>query len=176
MIGFSLGAHIVGAAGDHFQKLTGAKFGRITGLDPANPCFKTGHSLHGIHKSVADFVDIIHTNPGALGKREALGHVDFYPDGYASVKSGCTFLSCSHLRAWQYYAESVYREHERDFMASPCSSLLMLELGLCSGGEIPMGFATPKDARGSYLLGVYEESPYGKNHKTREFDKNCAKC
>lgn len=57
---------------------------RITGLDPANPCFNEGHNLTGLARGDAEFVDIIHSNPGALGKRDSLGDADFYPNGYVN--------------------------------------------------------------------------------------------
>lgn len=81
LIGHSLGAHIVGSAGRAYHELTGLLLPRITGLDPANPCFNEGEMLGGIARGDAQFVDIIHSNPGALGKRDALGDVDFYPNG-----------------------------------------------------------------------------------------------
>lgn len=54
---------------------------RITGLDPANPCFNEGEDLTGLSRGDADFIDVIHTNPGVLGKRDAVGDCDFYPNG-----------------------------------------------------------------------------------------------
>lgn len=82
VIGHSLGAHIVGAAGRTFNELSGGQLiPRITGLDPARPCFNAGETLTGLSRGDAEFVDIIHSNPGALGKRDPLGDADFYPNG-----------------------------------------------------------------------------------------------
>lgn len=81
LIGHSLGAQIVGAAGRHFQALTSKMIPRITGLDPANPCFNEGEALSGIYRGDAVFVDIIHSNSMVLGKRDPIGDVDFYPNG-----------------------------------------------------------------------------------------------
>lgn len=81
LVGHSLGAHIVGAAGKTFYEKTGRLLPRITGLDPANPCFIQGERLNGLSRGDAEFVDIIHTNPGVLGKREPIGDIDFYPNG-----------------------------------------------------------------------------------------------
>lgn len=48
LIGHSLGAHIVGAAGRSFQiESFGQILPRITGLDPAKPCFREGEVLNG---------------------------------------------------------------------------------------------------------------------------------
>lgn len=38
------------------------KVQRITGLDPAHPCFHTSSSGMTLDKSHAPFVDVIHTN------------------------------------------------------------------------------------------------------------------
>lgn len=38
---------------------------RITGLDPANPCFNQGENLTGLARGDAEFVDVIHSNPGS---------------------------------------------------------------------------------------------------------------
>jgi hypothetical protein len=47
LLGTSLGAHIVGSAGKSFQMETGQLLPRITGLDPAKPCFREGELLNG---------------------------------------------------------------------------------------------------------------------------------
>ena len=54
---------------------------RITALDPAKPCFREGEELQGIQRNDATFVDVIHTNPGALGISESVGDADFFPNG-----------------------------------------------------------------------------------------------
>lgn len=82
LIGHSLGAHICGEAGRSFTKLSNRLLSRITGLDPARPCFNEGQQLSGIQKGDAEFVDIIHSNPGILGVSESIGDVDFFPNGY----------------------------------------------------------------------------------------------
>lgn len=48
LLGTSLGAHMVGSAGRSFQIETNGKLlPRITGLDPAKPCFREGETLNG---------------------------------------------------------------------------------------------------------------------------------
>lgn len=51
------------------------------GLDPANPCFNQGENLTGLARGDAEFVDVIHSNSGALGKRDPIGDADFFPNG-----------------------------------------------------------------------------------------------
>ena len=164
LIGFSLGAHIAGYAARYFEQITGEKINRITGLDPANPCFGEGQSLEGLHRGDAEFVDVIHTNPGALGKKDALGDIDFYVQGFAPIKPGCTVFGCSHARAWQYYAESVYPGYEENFLATHCSSLRKVENGQCNESTVtPMGYAVPNDKKGTFMLSVNSQLPYGEN-------------
>ncbi len=47
LMGHSLGAHIASAAGRTFQMETGQLLPRITGFDPAKPCFREGETLNG---------------------------------------------------------------------------------------------------------------------------------
>lgn len=54
------------------------KVGRISGLDPAYPCFESESALLRLKESDAEFVDVIHTNgePGInpnLGMYERIG-------------------------------------------------------------------------------------------------------
>ena len=46
------------------------------------PCFKEGEALAGLSRGDAEFVDIIHSDSGALGKGDPIGDADFYPNGY----------------------------------------------------------------------------------------------
>lgn len=160
LIGHSLGAHIVGAAGRYFQYSTNKTIPRITGLDPANPCFNEGESLSGIQRGDAEFVDIIHTNAKVLGKRDPIGDADFYPNGVVSVQPGCLDPSCSHKRAWELYAETVYPENEKNLLAVKCNSLLSLTTGGCYSNPIPLGFACPPTAKGNFFLKTNDKSPF----------------
>ncbi|KAM7350117.1 vitellogenin-1-like [Cochliomyia hominivorax] len=177
LIGHSLGAHIVGYAGRYFTKNTGTNLTRITGLDPANPCFNEGENLSGLQRNDAEFIDIIHSNPGGFGKPNAVGDVDFYPEGLAPIKPGCTQLGCSHSRSVEYFTESVYPGNENNFLAKRCTSLKKLNDGFCNGPEYPMGIATPYDLKGNYFLSVNAKSPYGKNNQgTDAIPSQCKLC
>lgn len=81
LIGHSLGAHIVGSAGRNLLYKTEKLVSRITGLDPASPCFNEGGALAGLFRGDAEFVDIIHSNVGVLGKKDSIGDADYYPNG-----------------------------------------------------------------------------------------------
>uniref|UniRef100_A0A0A1WGY6 Vitellogenin-3 n=1 Tax=Zeugodacus cucurbitae TaxID=28588 RepID=A0A0A1WGY6_ZEUCU len=161
LIGHSLGAHIVGAAGRYFNYKTGKLVPRITGLDPAKPCFNEGHVLSGLQRGDAKFIDVIHSNPGVLGKRDPMGDVDFYPGGLDPLPKGCLDVVCAHGRSWEYYAESVYPGNESNFMAKRCTSQTRLLENKCPGADSPMGYAVSHELRGNYFLEVRGAAPYG---------------
>jgi pancreatic triacylglycerol lipase len=61
LMGHSLGGHIMGFAGKHFND-TNNKIGFISGLDPAGPGFDT----HSLEHTDADLVIAVHTSAGLL--------------------------------------------------------------------------------------------------------------
>ncbi|XP_063706112.1 vitellogenin-3-like [Culicoides brevitarsis] len=160
VIGHSLGAHISGAAGQSFQNKAGKLLPRITGLDPANPCFKEGETLQGLMRGDAEFVDIIHTNSGVLGKRDPIGDSDFYPNGVVPLQPGCLGISCSHARAYELFAETVYPGSEKSLQAKKCNSIAALDNGKCKGKAVPVGFACPPNTKGNYFFKTKAEKPY----------------
>ncbi|XP_061185259.1 pancreatic triacylglycerol lipase-like [Saccostrea echinata] len=141
ILGQGLGAHVAAETG----KLSKAKIGRITGLDPAGPLFEA--SSFGINKGSAQFVDVIHTDsrPNGYGIRKPCGHMDVYVNG-GRRQPGCTYnpkspvnihdlkkatiyKACGHLKAIGYYIETIkdsckLRACEctyKRFLASKCS-------------------------------------------------------
>ncbi|KAI3363268.1 hypothetical protein L3Q82_011563 [Scortum barcoo] len=147
IIGHSLGAHVAGDVGSRITGLT-----RITGLDPAEPYFQdTNTSVH-LDTSDAAFVDVIHTDglpfnsKLGLGMSQSVGHIDFYPNG-GELMPGCSankgnptdldamwegtkkFDACSHVRAYQYYRESVGKS--QGFVGFPCSDKDSFAAGKC---------------------------------------------
>lgn len=62
------------------------------GLDTADPLYDDKLE-NNLDKGDAQFVDIIHTNAGHLGKQVALGHVDFYVNG------GSKQLNCDNVKS-----------------------------------------------------------------------------
>ncbi|XP_077525797.1 pancreatic triacylglycerol lipase-like [Haemaphysalis longicornis] len=168
-IGHSLGAQAGGFFGQDVQDLTGAKVGRITGLDPAGPLFEYFDAY--LSKEHADFVDIIHTSMGMgfnffrgrLGITKATGHVDFYPNG-GKQQPGCKAfgrLDCSHARAALYYANSI---RTCSYPALPCSSYAAYKSGRCTPcDQVPcgyMGHNANANLRGKHYLSISSESPY----------------
>lgn len=106
MIGHSLGAQICGFAGYYIGSL-----GRITGLDPAGPCFGSdshsgrardiassdGSLSHGkrrLSPESAEFVTALHTDAGLFGLNENCAHYDIYVNGgYKQPKCASSSLT-----------------------------------------------------------------------------------
>ncbi|XP_050329634.1 vitellogenin-1-like [Bactrocera neohumeralis] len=176
LIGHSLGAQIMSSAARHYRVLTNESLPYVTGLDPALPCFNNDETLTTLSASDADFVDIIHTDPGVLGQSKATGSVDFFVGGHSALQAGCFSVTCSHSRAVSYYAESVYPNNEDNFLAKRCDSLRNLQAGKCRGKAYPMGYAVPHDLRGTYVLEVNDKSPYGKNADVSSMDPETTTC
>ncbi|XP_050552299.1 pancreatic lipase-related protein 2 isoform X1 [Spodoptera frugiperda] len=163
LIGHSLGSHISGFAGKTFKNLTKHRVGRITGLDPAGPCFSNVDLTLRLNKKDARFVDVIHTDAGVYGIAERVGHVDYFPNG-GSKQPSCppTHLldSCSHSRAWLLFAESVTKPDA--FLGVACPDWDAFQNQRCNYTDLsPMGLASRPGTRGTYYLSTAEEPPYG---------------
>ncbi|XP_055941634.1 pancreatic triacylglycerol lipase-like [Argiope bruennichi] len=180
IIGHSLGGQVSGWTG---ERVSGV--GRITGLDPAGPFFQNAPNEVRLDVTDADFVDVIHSNGGdnyieGLGIKEAIGHMDFYPNG-GSSQPGCFYHhnmtyemtdavdnyvtnSCAHSRANFYFVDSINR---CTFMAVECESYASFEKGECdrNGTNVSvMGLGAQKipDLEGSrkFYLKTDDESPF----------------
>ncbi|KAL3869917.1 hypothetical protein ACJMK2_042539 [Sinanodonta woodiana] len=88
LIGYSLGAHVAGYAG---ERTLGT--GRITGLDPAGPLFKQTSSNVRLDPSDALFVDVIHTNSNELFHGDSCSHSRVLTLFTESINSNCQFPS-----------------------------------------------------------------------------------
>ncbi|KAJ2938932.1 hypothetical protein O0L34_g17743 [Tuta absoluta] len=170
VIGHSLGAHIASFTGKTFTKLTGKKVGRITGLDPAGPCFGMVNKELRLKRTDADFVDVMHTDGGVLGLIEPVGHADYYPNE-GIEQPGCLWISCSHSRAWLYFAESVV--HSEAFPAVKCDSWEDFREGSCDRDNISyMGFSSKPGASGNYYLQTADELPFSRGMNGTNYKNN----
>ncbi|KAL0811655.1 hypothetical protein ABMA28_009105 [Loxostege sticticalis] len=158
IIGHSLGAHIAGFTGKQFTRLTGLRVGRITGLDPAGPCFSHVDDDLRLNSTDAEFVDVIHTDGGTYGLKHAVGQVDFYPNS-GSQQPNCLLSTCSHSRAWQLFAESVI--NEAAFPAVKCDSWEAFTKGKCFNEISYMGLPCKPGTTGLYYLQTRGDPPYG---------------
>ncbi|XP_034827084.1 lipase member I-like [Maniola hyperantus] len=133
LIGFDLGAHVVGFTG---RALDG-KVARITGLDPSGREWGTNSGRLSLND--AKYVEVIHTDGIGLlanGVGDAIGDVDFYPNG-GTGQPGC-FLNnhCSHNRAWELMAASLTHNL---LIGNKCESWSNVKFNTCRGQLLTMG-------------------------------------
>ncbi|CAB3232374.1 unnamed protein product [Arctia plantaginis] len=158
LVGHSLGSHIAGFAGKTVLGLTGSRIGRISGLDPAGPCFVEMDKSQRLSKNDADYVDVIHTDSGVFGMEDPLGHADYYPNR-GTEQPGCMFQVCSHDRAWLYFSVSVI--YPRGFPAIKCRSWKDFQEGNCDSRSISlMGYGSQPGTEGRYYLQTADKYPY----------------
>ncbi|KAL3269417.1 hypothetical protein HHI36_008487 [Cryptolaemus montrouzieri] len=164
IVGFSLGAHIAGFAGEQLGKTLGMKPSRITGLDPALPLFVNPDPHWKLDSGDADFVDVIHTSAGSFGKLEPSGHVDFYlNDGMIQpfCKSRPHPPLCSHILAGLYFAESILGD--KRFIGTNCnnnSPLYFLSSVCPFTKKAIMGEFVNKSSRGVFYINTAEFPPF----------------
>ncbi|XP_021200293.2 pancreatic triacylglycerol lipase isoform X2 [Helicoverpa armigera] len=153
LIGFSLGAHVVGNAG----RTAGRRPGRITGLDPAGPDF--GGNPDALNSNDGVYVEAIHTNGGRLGIFDRVARADFYPNG-GRTQPGCSVNhDCSHGRAPELFASSVRNNR---FVGRQCGNWDQVASNSCSGNALNMGNGvfSKSGANGFYGLVTSENWPY----------------
>lgn len=161
IVGQGVAAHVAGAAGDEYTRLTGHQLRRITALDPTKIFAKNPEVLTGLSRGDAEFVDAIHTSVSALGTVRNVGDVDFYPNGpYATVPGADNVVEAA-MRATNYYAETVRPGNERNFPAVGANSLKQYKNKNGYSKRAYMGLNTEFDLRGDYMLEVNAQSPYG---------------
>ncbi|XP_041451416.1 probable phospholipase A1 magnifin [Drosophila obscura] len=174
-------AQIAGSAGRNYKQLSeGATLARVTGLDPANPCFYDGNDLPGVRSGDARFVDIIHTNPGILGTPKIVGDADFFVQGLFPFKSGCAGLDvigCSHSRAVEYWAESVYRTNTNNFLGKRCNRFAdLLDGRRCIDNRTVMGYDASARDLGFFYVDAKAVEPFGKNANLQTFTSSNSQC
>ncbi|XP_014275626.1 pancreatic lipase-related protein 2 [Halyomorpha halys] len=163
LIGHSLGSHVAGLSG---KNVTIGKIGRVTGLDPARPSFSYKYPEKRISTDSGLFVDIIHTCGGYLATPYQLGHADFFPNAGRWIQPGCGIDikgSCSHQRAYRYYAESI--RNPLAFVSTPCLEWSLFKAKECDGTfiKVTMGEFTPNWAIGSYYLYTNKKPPFNQH-------------
>lgn len=169
VIGHSLGAQISGRAGKKLIEL-GYKLPIIVGLDPALPGFQYNPENERLASTDAEYVEVIHTNPGELGFETSLGTADFYPN-WGKIKRnrqpGCVTPACSHAMSFQLFAESIINPIA--FEAYKCESFETMKTGQCTnrGGRVQvyMGGSDMKNGKqsGIFKLETNKFAPFGKS-------------
>ncbi|XP_050350410.1 pancreatic triacylglycerol lipase-like [Nymphalis io] len=153
LVGFSLGAHIVGNAGREL----GGRVARVTGLDPAGPLWNVNSNR--LRASDGIYVEAIHTDGGTLGLGigSAVANADFFPNG-GNSQPGCVTSLCDHNRAWELFAATVTHNH---LVGRRCSNMLQVSSNNCSGASLHMGNdILNKSGSGLYRLNTARRYPF----------------
>ncbi|CAB3260702.1 unnamed protein product [Arctia plantaginis] len=155
LVGFSLGAHLVGNAG---RELRG-RVARVTALDPAGPLWNLNRNRVSSDDGV--YVEAIHTDGGytvgGLGIGRNVANADFYPNGGISMP-GCLTNICNHNNAWRYFASTVTRNH---LVANLCLTSLQVSTDSCRGRQFPMGNADlRKSGSGMFRVNTGRNYPF----------------
>lgn len=148
LVGFGMGAHLAGGAAFTVRQKTDnlKRVYRITGLDPAFQAFYPGFFRH-LSREDALFVDVIHTDAWGAGVPVSTGTVDFWPNGGGATQPGCELDvlgtrdgdSCSHRRAWRYWAETVtvgIDQSTQSFFAIKCNTYFGFTINRCSQSAV----------------------------------------
>ncbi|XP_047996248.1 pancreatic triacylglycerol lipase-like [Leguminivora glycinivorella] len=156
LVGFSLGAHLVGNAGREL----GGQVARVTGLDPAGPMWSI--NVNRLRPTDGRYVEAIHTDGGytvgGLGIGSAIANVDFFPNGGIS-QPGCLTNMCNHNRAWELFAATVTYNHLVG--QQQCSTNLQITWNTCRGSRLNMGNDDlRKTGSGMYRLDTGRLYPY----------------
>ncbi|KAL6456175.1 hypothetical protein MHYP_G00347170 [Metynnis hypsauchen] len=160
LIGYSLGAHVAGYAGNFVR----GTIGRITGLDPAGPMFEGAEVHKRLSPDDAEFVDVLHTYTRealgvSIGIQQPIGDVDIYPNG-GDVQPGCALgdilstaaagssirlngnnvaklsedfmdvMKCEHERAVHLFVDSLMNKDHVSF-AYQCTGPDRFNKGIC---------------------------------------------
>lgn len=164
LVGMSLGAQILSFASKHYYKETGKKPGRIVGLDPAGPCFRSLEPEMKFNANDGEKVVVIHTNIDGFGTAEPLGHVDFYANGGEYQPSDIPYIPClivcSHMKAMIYWWLAV--ENPRKFIGIKCDSVQDARYANCyQNNQLNnLGVETDFNKTGIFYLPTSNVFPY----------------
>ncbi|XP_023297336.1 vitellogenin-1-like [Lucilia cuprina] len=168
LVAQGIAAHVAGAAGNEYTRQTGRQLRRITALDPSKVLAKNPHTLTGLSRGDAEFVDAIHTNTYGMGTVQRVGDVDFYPNGPSAAVPGAKSIVEATMRATRYFAESVRPGNERNFPAVAANSLKQYKNNDGFGKRVYMGIDVDYDVEGDYMLEVNAKSPFGKREPAQK--------
>ncbi|KAJ8714588.1 hypothetical protein PYW07_002813 [Mythimna separata] len=155
IVGFSLGAHLVGNAGREL----GGRAARVTALDPAGPLWN--YNVNRVRSSDAVYVEAIHTDggsdTGALGIGSNVANADFYPNG-GVTQPGCSTHLCNHNRAVEFFAATITYNH---MVGRRCTTQSQISSDTCRGAELRMGNDDlTKSGTGMYRVNTGSRYPY----------------
>ncbi|GBP56144.1 Lipase member H [Eumeta japonica] len=161
-VGHSLGAQILGYAGNAFFGRTNKKIWRITGLDPAGPCFSNSFIEEQLRSGAAGYVEVYHCNAGGLGTTSALADIDFFfndeganqphcGSAYIPVLGSSQVAKCNHKACVKYWTRTV--EHPQWYLAWRCDSYRNFRKGRCAANEVTIaGYSNPGNSTGVFYV------------------------
>jgi pancreatic triacylglycerol lipase len=165
LIGFSLGAHVVGLAG---QKLENVKLPRIIGIDPAGPLFSLEEFQRRINNESAKYVECIHAGSW-MNLQEHICTNDIFING-GKGQPGCfNFFRvedsvCSHIRAVDIWTEVV--KNPNKFKAVMCDDLSGALRKMCKNDEtlilndVKNSELNTEERTGIYLIETTDKAPF----------------
>lgn len=162
LVGFSVGAQIAAAACKLFtsERLNGdGKLPLLVAIDPSYAC--KPEYVH-LAQDVADKVLVIHGNNGNYGYKEAIGTVDYYPNGDIKLQPPCKSSQvCSHVFPLFLFVEAVCQPN--NFLAIKCPDRNKWQKGTCAKNDvIPINLDLPDRAQGKYFSTTNAKAPYGR--------------
>ncbi|XP_053606457.1 pancreatic lipase-related protein 2-like [Plodia interpunctella] len=171
LLGLSLGGHTMGFIAKGFYKRTGIKVARLTGMDPAGPCFKNRGPEGRVDESDADFVDLILTNVDMFGMAVPSGTVSIYVNGGEYQPGDFYWMYCgpfcSHARSFELWIAAVANPDA--FIALKCDSVQDARDKKCFDRKpmetIKVGPNIDRSAKGIYYLSTSNYYPYALGEK-----------
>lgn len=187
MAGHSLGAHIAGFVGQHFDGKINAIYGILSrnslfnrphiahyllfcffflGLDPAGPTFEKLGIDSKLDASDAKYVQCIYTDGDTFGTKTRYG------DGHANFimnegenQPGCFTAICDHARAYKYFTVALSKNYKFEGRECRTNHILTLMI-LMDGKNLNLGFIKDqigihsKREKGTFCVKTKSKSPY----------------
>lgn len=141
---------------------------QFEGLDPAGPGFDYP-TIMGLNKSCAQFVQVLHTNPGGMGTRLLRGDADFFANNRSEFQPGCTTKDCGHANAVYFYYASLFPQNI--FIGGDCSQLDEIYSTTTS-----IFGSCCDEKNGVFCFQTTPCLPYARSIDVKPEKKNCHRC
>lgn len=78
----------------------------------------------------------------------------------APLQPGCSFVTCSHSRAYELFAVTCHPGKENTFIASQCRSISSLSSGKCKRKSSYVGYGCSTNVKGNFFFETSGEHPF----------------